>query len=158
MHCTDRVTFAAYRCNEEDNFDCTPRALPDILKRRQSELPLFTGFVCSVIATFCRCLCTCLWSLCWSRCLRCATRYSLCSAVSCCRLFLRCSRWILSRLFSLLRRFVGKSSPARIFSHLLDPPLLNLLCFFFCLRYWWRSTGRKHCYIKLTEEKPRQLS
>ena len=150
MHCTDRVTFGVYRCIEEDNFDCTPQALPDILKRRQSEFPLFAGFVCSVIVTFCRSLCTCFWSLCWSRCLRCVTQYSLCSAG-----FLLSPS---SRLFSLLRRFVGKSSPARTFSHLLDPPLLNLLSIFFCLRYWWRSTGRKHCYIKFTEEKPRQLS
>ena len=31
VHCTDRVTLAAYRCIEEDNFDCKLQALPDLL-------------------------------------------------------------------------------------------------------------------------------
>ena len=28
VHCTDRVTLAAYRCIEEDNFDCKLKTLP----------------------------------------------------------------------------------------------------------------------------------
>ena len=31
VHCTDRVSLAAYRCIEEDNFDCKLQALPDLL-------------------------------------------------------------------------------------------------------------------------------
>ena len=31
VHCIDRVTLAAYRCIEEDNFDCKLQALPDLL-------------------------------------------------------------------------------------------------------------------------------
>ena len=31
MHCTDRVTLAAYRCIEEDNFVFKLQALPDLL-------------------------------------------------------------------------------------------------------------------------------
>ena len=38
--------------------------------------------------------------------------------------------------FLLLRSFVCKSFPARISSHLLNPPLLSLLFSFICLRYW----------------------
>ena len=63
VHCTDRVTVAAYRCIEKDN--CTvncERCLisSSLLKRRQSVFLLFIGFICSVIVVFCRCLCTCL--------------------------------------------------------------------------------------------------
>ena len=31
VHGTDRVSLAAYRCIEEDNFDCKLQALPDLL-------------------------------------------------------------------------------------------------------------------------------
>ena len=30
VHCTDRVTLATYRCNEEDNFDCKLQPLNDL--------------------------------------------------------------------------------------------------------------------------------
>ena len=70
-------------------------------------------FVYSVIIAFCRCFRTRLWSLCWRRCLRCAKR---CSLLRGC-LLRSARRWILIGV--LQRSFNGKSSSARICSHLL---------------------------------------
>ena len=118
------------RCIEEDDFDCKLHASScsswspyPFLKHRQSVFLLFIGFVCSVVVMFCRYLCSCLWSLCWLCCLRCAKRCSLSFAISCCRRLLRSRCLILVGV--LQRSFGGKSSPARISSH--------LLCLLFCV-------------------------
>ena len=52
----------------------------------------------------------------------------------------------LTSTISLLRSFICKSSPARISSHLLNPPLLSLLFFSFAWDIRWLFTYRKHCY------------
>ena len=52
----------------------------------------------------------------------------------------------LKSTISLLRSFICKSSPARISSHLLNPPLLSLLFFSFTWDIRWLFTYRKHCY------------
>ena len=63
VHFTDHVILVAYRCIEEDNFNCKLQALPLLiafvansvggifLKRRQSVFPLLIGFGCRVIVS-----------------------------------------------------------------------------------------------------------
>ena len=117
------------------NYSCLSPSVASphrFLKRQQSVFPLFSGFVCSVIVVFCRCLCTCLWSLCWRRCLRLAKRCSLCSAVSCRRLL--CSRWVLSRRSPKDFRwkiFVSEDVQSLA---LVNPALLFLLFCVICIR------------------------
>ena len=102
--------------------------------RRSLSSPVF---VCSVIVV-CRYLCTCLWSLCRRRFLRCAKRCHSCKSCFRRRLLLR-SRWILIAV--LQRSLGGKSSPARISSH-----LLCLLSCLICRENCSWFTDRKHSF------------
>ena len=71
VHCTDRVTVAAYRCIEEDNF--TVNCKRCLISPSLFEASAVGGPSLHRLQLQCSCsLCTSLWSLCWRRCLRCA--------------------------------------------------------------------------------------
>ena len=71
----------------------------------------------------------------------------LCSAVCRYRLLPRCSRWMISSRRSRSRGFFGvKSSPARIYSRLLNSAFLCLLFCSICVRNRLRFTDSKHCF------------
>ena len=143
MYFTDRVILAASRCIEEHklNLDCNlpvSIASPDhfrcefynggiFSKLLQSVFPLFIAFVRIVSAVFCRCPCT---AVCTCICLLLTVQLpSLCQAIFSLlrRFFLSSSSSLFLNFkppFSLERSFGGKSSPARIYSH---------LCLLFCV-------------------------
>ena len=127
MHCTDRVTLAAYRCIEEDNFDCKLQALPDLLIAfwrvctRCSHSPVCLQCNCSILSLplymFVVAVLTTLPLLC-------SAMFSLLRA-----LLLSSSTPLAIDLISVLQRsYGGKSSPWRISRHLW---VLRLL---FCVR------------------------
>ena len=142
MYFTDRVILAASHCIEEHklNFDCklpVSIASPDhfrcesynggiFSKLLQSVFPLFIAFVRIASAVFCRCRCT---AVCTCIFLLFTVLPSLCQAIfSLIRGFLLSSSSSLflnfKPPFSLGWSFGGKSSPARIYSH---------LCLLFCV-------------------------
>ena len=126
MHCTDRVTLAAYRCIEEDNFGCKLQALPDLLIAFWS-----VGTRCSLSSPVClQCNCSILSLPLYMFVVAVLTTLpSLCSAMfSLLRaLLLSSSTPLAIDLISVLQRsYGGKSSPWRISRH--------LLCLLFCVR------------------------
>ena len=126
MHCTDRVTLAAYRCIEEDNFGWKLQALPDLLIAFWS-----VGTRCSLSSPVClQCNCSILSlplymfvvAVLTTLPLLCSAMFSLLRA-----LLLSSSTPLAIDLISVLQRsYGGKASPWRISRH--------LLCLLFCVK------------------------
>ena len=127
MHCTDRVTLAAYRCIEEDNFGWKLQALPDLLiafwsvgTRCSLSSPVCLQCNCSILSLplymFVVAVLTTLPSRWWAM-------FALPRALCC---FLSSTPLAIDLISVLKRSYGGKSSPWRI--------SLHLLCLPFCVR------------------------
>ena len=75
VHCTDRVTVAAYRCVEVDNYTVNcKRCLISTFETSAVGAPSLSRLHLQCNCSIFRCLCTYLWLLFWRSCLRCALK------------------------------------------------------------------------------------